>query len=144
MTGFVVDVGSEQGLRRRDGAYRNRRMLFLDTTPVYTRCRASALAAADPHAAIGELPLRERRLLLRSRRCSGPSCWRSRRVPSVFVSWKVRVVIGLQALCSAMGEAEAARDLPQDDAAIARQVAESDSDCRNRAFRQQITGSCAG
>jgi hypothetical protein len=143
-TGFLVDLSSDQGLRRRDGAYRNRRMLFLDATPVHKRIveRMNSLPQeAESDARADELPVREQRLVLnRLATLFGPEAFAAARAERVAVDNDVRVVIGFRPLCNAIGDADARESL-HDDAAIARQVAEIGAAiAATESFRDKVLG----
>ena len=112
---FYVDLTSTQGLRRHDAPPDGGRVLFLDMGPVYTRIieRTRWLpdegeAKPEAHAAPGELPVREQRLLLvRLAALFGPDALAiAPRAARYTVDSEVRVVFGLEALCYAIGETE--------------------------------------
>ena len=122
--GFLVDLTSSEGLRRHDGPNAGGRVLFLDVAPVYARIveRMRWLPEHEEAPKPGELPVRERRLLLtRLAALFGPDALAiTPRAERYGVDTEVRVVFGLEPLCYAIGETEAVAVDPVDAAAAGR------------------------
>jgi hypothetical protein len=109
-SGFYVDIAGSQGLRRRDNTRPvGGQVLYVDTTPVYTRIveRLRWLPENDdatPNP--GDLPAREQRLLLmRLAALYGPDALaHAPRATRRSADEHVRVVSGLHALTRAVAE----------------------------------------
>jgi hypothetical protein len=109
--GFYVDLTGTQGLRRHDRPHAGGRVLFLDSTPLYSRIveRMRWLPERDDDVSQpGELPAREQRLLLmRLASLFGPEAIaHAPRAARFAADAEVRVVMGLQALTRAVAEIE--------------------------------------
>jgi hypothetical protein len=107
--GFYVDIAGSQGLRRRDKTPAGGHLLYVDTTPVYTRIveRLRWLPENDEAMpAQGDLPAREQRLLLmRLAALYGPDALaHAPRATRLSADEHVRVVSGLHALTRAVAE----------------------------------------
>ena len=107
--GFYVDVAGSQGLRRRDKPPVGGQVMYVDTTPVYTRIveRLRWLPDNDDELATpGDLPAREQRLLLmRLAALYGPDALaHAPRATRRSADEHVRVVSGLHALTRAVAE----------------------------------------
>jgi len=120
---FLVDLTGTQGLRRLDRPHTGGRILFLDSSPAYTRIveRMRWLPEQDDVAKPGDLPAREQRLLLmRLASLYGPEAIaHAPRSPRVSSEGDVRVVIGLQALTRAVAEIERLPEAARTPAVIA-------------------------
>ena len=109
---FRVDISGTQGLKRLDRPPRaGARLLFLDTTAVYSRVVERMRALPEEGEDVprsGDLPPREQKLLLmRLASLYGPDALASSpRAPRKAVEGEVRVVVGLQALTRAVAEVE--------------------------------------
>jgi hypothetical protein len=109
--GFLVDLTTGQGLKRRDRPQTGGRVLFLDVGPVYSRVveRMRWLPEqGEDMAQPGELPPREQRLLLmRLAALFGPEAIaHAPRAARYSTDGDVRVVVGLQPLTRAIAEIE--------------------------------------
>jgi hypothetical protein len=107
--GFYVDIAGSQGLRRRDKTPVGGQVMYVDTTPVYTRIveRLRWLPDNDDELATpGDLPAREQRLLLmRLAALYGPDALaHAPRATRRGADAHVRVVSGLHALTRAVAE----------------------------------------
>ncbi|HEY3459272.1 MAG TPA: hypothetical protein VGL52_00490, partial [Casimicrobiaceae bacterium] len=107
--GFYVDIAGSQGLRRRDKTPVGGQVMYVDTTPVYTRIveRLRWLPDNDDELATpGDLPAREQRLLLmRLAALYGPDALaHAPRATRRGADEHVRVVSGLHALTRAVAE----------------------------------------
>lgn len=107
--GFYVDVSGAHGLRRRDQPVVGGRVMYVDTSPVYTRIveRLRWLPSTDDETpAVGDLPPREQRLLLmRLAALFGPDAIaHAPRASRQSADEHVRVVSGLHALTRAVAE----------------------------------------
>ena len=120
---FLVDLTGTQGLRRLDRPHSGGRILFLDSSPAYTRIveRMRWLPEQDDLAKPGDLPAREQRLLLmRLASLFGPEAIaHAPRSPRITSEGDVRVVIGLQALTRAVAEIERLPEAARTPAVIA-------------------------
>ena len=106
---FYVDLSGSQGLKRADKPRAGGRLMFLDTSAVYTRIveRMRLLPEQQEEALEpGALPAREQKLLLmRLAALLGPDALAfSPRAPRKATDAEVRVVVGLQALTRAVAE----------------------------------------
>lgn len=114
---FYVDLTGTQGLKRLDKVKAGGRLLFLDTTPVYSRIveRLRWLPEQDEESrGSADLPPREEKLLLmRLAALYGPESLafspRAPRRPAP-VDSEVRVVVGLAALTRAVAEVDRLSD----------------------------------
>jgi len=107
--GFMVDLAGTQGLRRRDKRPIGGQLLYVDTSPLYSRLveRLRWLPERDDNPAPpGELPAREQRLLLlRLASLFGPEAIaQAPRASRHNADEHVRVVSGLHALTRAVAE----------------------------------------
>jgi hypothetical protein len=108
-SGFYVDIAGSQGLCRRDKTPVGGQVMYIDTTPVYTRIveRLRWLPDNDDELATpGDLPAREQRLLLmRLAALYGPDALaHAPRATRRGADEHVRVVSGLHALTRAVAE----------------------------------------
>lgn len=105
---FYVDLSGSQGLKRADKPRAGGRLMFLDSSAVYSRIveRMRVLPEQEEVPAAGELPAREQKLLLmRLAALLGPDALAfSPRAPRKIADAEVRVVVGLQALTRAVAE----------------------------------------